>query len=232
LLRHLGFGFDLTTGWNVRTLAVSVVAACTLTACGGGFSALMTSTANESRLLSLSPTEVDFGNVILKERSVQTVTLRNSGTATLTVTSAKVTGPGFNISGISIPLVLLAGQTADFPLSFTPQTTGRVSGSLLLAGDASNSPAEIPVIGTGVKSHSVDLVWDASPSMVSGYNVYRSAISGGPYAKLNSTLVTVTAYTDDSVQAGQIYSYVATSVSPDRLESPYSNQVEVVIPFP
>ena len=76
----------------------------------------------------------------------------------------------------------------------------------------------------------VDLSWGASTSSVAGYNVYRSATSGGPYTKINSSLVTRTKYTDSNVQAGQTYYYVTTAVSFSDIESRYSNQTKAAIP--
>jgi len=41
-----------------------------------------------------------------------------------------------------------------------------------------------------------------------------------------------TTYSDASVQAGQTYYYVVTAVDGTGAESPYSNQVQAVIPTP
>jgi len=48
---------------------------------------------------------------------------------------------------------------------------------------------------TAAKFHCV-LTWTASTSTVSGYNVYRGTATGGPYAKINPSLVTTLTYTD------------------------------------
>ena len=66
---------------------------------------------------------------------------------------------------------------------------------------------------------------------VAGYNVYRGTISGGPYTKLNSSLLVSDAYTDNTVQAGQTYYYVATSVDTTNDESAYSSPpVQAITP--
>jgi len=119
-------------------------------------------------------------------------------------------------------------------VTFTPAAAASVTGSVTVASNATNSPATISLSGTGVQpvSHSVTLNWTASISPVAGYNVYRSTVSGGPYTKLNSTLVTTTQYTDSTVQAGQTYYYVTTSVDSSNVESTYSNQVSATIPTP
>lgn len=88
--------------------------------------------------------------------------------------------------------------------------------------------------GGGAPSHYVDLQWDPSPSPgVIGYNVYRGTISGGPYTKLNSSFITELTYTDEDVQAGQTYYYVATAIASDGVtESPYSNEASAFVPSP
>ena len=79
--------------------------------------------------------------------------------------------------------------------------------------------------------HGVTLNWVAVSSAV-GYNIYRSTTSGGPYTRLNSSVVSAITYTDGTVQAGQTYFYVATSVDVNGNESAYSGQATAVIPTP
>ena len=82
-------------------------------------------------------------------------------------------------------------------------------------------------------THSVTLNWTASTSTnVTGYNVYRGLTSGGPYTKVNASLIVGTTYTDVNVQAGQTYYYVTTAVDSNSNESVYSNQAPAVIPSP
>ena len=69
-------------------------------------------------------------------------------------------------------------------------------------------------------------------STVSGYNVYRGTLSGGPYSKINTVLDASTNFTDKAVQAGSTYYYVTSAVSGGGVESKYSNQVKAVIPSP
>jgi hypothetical protein len=78
--------------------------------------------------------------------------------------------------------------------------------------------------------HKVTLTWAASSTSGAGYNVYRGAISGGPYALLASGMAS-TSYTDTNVQSGTTYYYVTTAVD-SAGESAYSNEVQAVIPMP
>jgi fibronectin type 3 domain-containing protein len=65
-----------------------------------------------------------------------------------------------------------------------------------------------------------------------GYNIYRGAVSGGPYSMINTSLDASTAFTDNNVTAGQTYHYVVTAVDASSNESGYSNQTTAVIPTP
>jgi hypothetical protein len=81
--------------------------------------------------------------------------------------------------------------------------------------------------------HSASLTWNANPSAnVVGYNVYRSASSTGQYVKLTSSPVIGTSYTDNTVQAGQNYNYVLTSVDDFGNESAFSGLATASVPFP
>jgi fibronectin type 3 domain-containing protein len=81
------------------------------------------------------------------------------------------------------------------------------------------------VATTGVTTQ-VPLAWTASLSTgVSGYNVYRATTSGGPYTKINASLVAGNAYTDTTVVQGTTYHYVVTAVDANGLESVNSNEV-------
>jgi fibronectin type 3 domain-containing protein len=65
---------------------------------------------------------------------------------------------------------------------------------------------------------------------VIGYNLYRGTVSGGPYAKLNGSILSGTTYTDSAIQSGATYYYVSTSVNSDSEESAYSNEASATIP--
>ena len=77
------------------------------------------------------------------------------------------------------------------------------------------------------------LKWNASASAgVTGYRVYVSTTTGGPYTLLTQSLVTGTSYTDANVTAGRTYYYVVTAVNGSNVESAYSNEAVAVVPSP
>ena len=86
---------------------------------------------------------------------------------------------------------------------------------------------------TATFNHYASLSWTPSASSnVIDYNVYRGTTPGGPYTKINPSLVSATSYTDSSVAAGQTYYYVATAVDNSNNESAYSTEAQAVVPSP
>ena len=181
--------------------------------------------------LSSSTSGLSFGNVNIGSSSTQSVTLTNGGGSNVSISNVTISGAGFSVNGVSTGLILSPGATATMNVMFAPAASGSVTGSVTIASNASNSPLMISFLGTGVVvTHSANLAWHASTSVVVGYNVYRSSISSGPYTRLNSSLNASTTFTDTSVLSGQTYYYVVTAVDSNNAESVYSNQVTAVIP--
>ena len=90
-------------------------------------------------------------------------------------------------------------------------------------------------LGEGcVTNHWVSLSWTASTSSnVAGYNVYRGAVSTGPFTKMNSSTINSTSAVDNTVVPGQTYYYVITAVNTSGNESAYSSpSPAAVVPSP
>jgi hypothetical protein len=173
---------------------------------------------------------LNFSGVTVGSSQNQTGTL-TAGSSSVTVSSASWNGTGFSLSGISFPVTVPAGQSVPFTVSFSPQTTGAVNGAVSFLSNASNSPTNETLGGTGVQAsqHSVGLSWSPDASTVQGYYVYRGAQTGGPYTKL-STLQPGISYADTSVLSGQTYYYVVTALGSNSVESGYSNEAVAAIP--
>jgi len=99
--------------------------------------------------LSLTPTSASFGSVVAGNTNSQTVQIKNSGTANLTVSQATVTGAGFSLSGMALPMTLTPGQSGNFNVQYAPQSTGSVSGAVSIISNAPNSPATVALSATG-----------------------------------------------------------------------------------
>jgi fibronectin type 3 domain-containing protein len=160
------------------------------------------------------------------------VTITNTGNANVTISQITVSGAGFGVTGGSSPVTLTPLQNLTLAAQFSPAVAGSVNGSISITSNATGSPAAVTLSGTGIAlvQHSVALTWNASTSVVTGYNVYRTTTSGTGYAKVNSSLVGVLNYSDSTVQSATTYFYVTTAVDASGNESGFSNEVSAPIP--
>jgi hypothetical protein len=185
-----------------------------------------------SRVITASATSENFGNVPVGSSATATVTLTDTGNSSVTISGVSYSGAGISASGAA-NVTLSPGQSTPVTLTLAPTKTGSISGSVAVTSNAIDSPFAIAVTGSGVAAaiRAVNLDWAASPSTdVTGYNVYRSTVSGGPYTKLDSAPVQALDYTDSTVQSGTDYFYVVTSVESSGAQSSYSSQISVSVP--
>ena len=177
------------------------------------------------------PTAMKFGGVAIGSQTTLTGTL-TAGSSDISVTSAAWSGQGYSVSGITFPVTVAAGKNVTYSVTFAPQAAGDSPGSISFVNDGASSPAVQTLDGTGAQSgvHTVGLSWDASPSSVIGYNVYRGTQSGGPYQLLSASPQPDTTYSDNTVLNGFTYYYVATAVNSSNVESIPSNEAQAPIP--
>ena len=183
--------------------------------------------------ISVNPSSVSFGSVTDGSSAAQGFTVTNTGNANVAISGMNLTGTGYSILSGAGAVTLSPNQSTSVSVQFAPTTAGMASGGVNIVSNATGSASSVSLSGTGVApsgQHAVGLNWGASTSSVTGYNVYRSTVSGGSYAKVNSALVAGVSYSDGGVQSGQTYYYVATAVDGSGNESVYSNEVAAAIP--
>ncbi len=184
-------------------------------------------------------------------------TVVSSGLATTTarhelIFGAGTTGWGFDAAGslFTSNLITTDGDIAEYEVVSATGTYGATatlgaSGSAnwvmqmatFKSANATTAPAPpappppAPPTPTPIQ-HTVTLTWQASSSAsVTGYNVYRSTVSGGYYGLVGSAAQSLS-YADQTVDSGTTYYYVTTAVNADGEESAYSNQVAILVPSP
>jgi hypothetical protein len=185
----------------------------------------------------------------------QSATVTGASVTGLDFTAAAQVGATFSISGTISPTtggsgaaVILsgaAGATATTNGLGNYTFTGLAKGTYLVTPSntgytfspvnqsvtvSATNVSGVNFTATGQVAHTVALTWNANSPTVSGYNVYRSTISGTGYTMVNSSLVPVPSYTDSNVVNGTTYYYVTTAVDTQGAESTYSNQATAVIP--
>jgi hypothetical protein len=101
--------------------------------------------------LSLGSSSLSFGSVAVSTATSQLVTLNSTGTASVTISSATISGLGFTISGATFPLTIGASQSASLTVQFDPSLAGAASGQLTLVSNSSTgSSTSVSLSGTGV----------------------------------------------------------------------------------
>jgi hypothetical protein len=100
--------------------------------------------------LAANPGSVSFSSVVAGSTNSQSVQISNNGNASLTITQANVSGSGFSLTGLSLPVTLAAGQNTTFNVQFTTQSAGTVSGSVALVSNAGNSPLSLSLSASSV----------------------------------------------------------------------------------
>lgn len=170
-----------------------------------------TATAQVGQTYSISGTIIPVAG-----GSGAAVTLSGTGSATTTTNSAG----SYTFTGLSNGAYTITPSNIGYTFSpANPSVT--VNGSSL---------ANVNFTATAQQAHSVALSWNASTSTVSGYNIYRSTVSGTGYTKINSSVVPALAYIDSTVQNGTTYFYVSTALDSSGNESLYSNETRAIIP--
>ncbi len=114
--------------------------------------------------LTVSPGSINFGSVVAGVANTQSVQISNSGTGSVSVTAANITGAGFSTSGLNLPMTLNSGQSSTFNVQFNPRTAGASAGNLAITSNASITPHTIALTGTGVAA---GMTLSVNPSNVS-----------------------------------------------------------------
>jgi hypothetical protein len=127
----------------------------------------LSGTGQTAGALSATPPSLNFGSVPLGGKQTLSETLTNSGGTSVTVTQANVTGTGYSVTGLSLPLLLAAGQSQPFSVTFTPTSAGSSNGNLAILSNASNSTLNVALSGNGLAAGALT----PSPSSLSFGNV-------------------------------------------------------------
>ncbi|PYU92591.1 MAG: hypothetical protein DMG25_11805, partial [Acidobacteria bacterium] len=138
---------------------------------------------------SLSPTSLTFASQNVGTTSAaQTVTLSNTGSAALSITSVAITGTNSsdfaqtNGCGSS----LAAGSTCTISVTFTPAASGTRTAAVAVTDNATGSPQTAALTGTGA-STSTGPVVSLSPASLTFPSQAVGTTSGAQFVTLTNT---------------------------------------------
>src|SRR5664279_877741 len=98
-----------------------------------GFSSGKSSTQQSLGTLALSGASLDFGSVTTGQSKTMTAAASNTGTASVTVSSASISSKYFSLSAPILPITLGPGQSAPVTIVFTPNAAGAFSATATIA---------------------------------------------------------------------------------------------------
>jgi len=154
--------FDLTDGANASAVLLQATngsfygtteeggtsTKCTLD-CGTIFSLSVGLSAFPR--VTFSTTSLSFGNEVVDDTSAaKTVTVTNTGSATLDISSITVS-TNFAISANTCGATLAVKKNCRVSVTFTPTVLGPLTGTLTFTDNAPNSPQAVPLSGTGIE---------------------------------------------------------------------------------
>ena len=113
--------------------------------------------------LTVNPSTISFGVVLIGNTQKQSGTLTNSGGSNLTISQFTVSGSEFQVSGLSLPLTLAPNQGTAFNVTFTPATSGNASAMISVTATTSTS-----VNGNGKKKSSATINSQTATISVTG----------------------------------------------------------------
>jgi trimeric autotransporter adhesin len=116
--------------------------------------------------VTLTPNSLSFAaTTVGSTTAAQVVTIKNSGTATLNLTSETITGTNstsFIKSATTCGTTLAAAGTCTVSVEFKPAAAGPLTASLSIADNATGSPQAVTLTGTGVAAAPVVSLTPAS----------------------------------------------------------------------
>jgi len=164
---------------NIGTATGSILFASTVS----GFRVYVSGTGVAAGSLVASPSSIGFGRVPIGSSLMKSETLTNSSaSSSVTISQASVTGTGFRISGLSLPMTLAAGHSVSFSVKFVPQSTSSVSGKVSILSNAANPALYVPLSGIGTTTGRLS----ANPSSLRFGNVIA-----GSSKKMSETIANI-----------------------------------------
>lgn len=149
------------------------------------------SSGGNTGVFTLNPTKVAFGSVKVGSNQKTNVTISNSGTADLIIDQAALSGAGFTMGNMTLPMTLRAGNSTSASMIFAPTSSGTFSGSVTFTTTGAQGNVSLPLSGTGTTAG--DLV--ANPTSLSFGSVATGASKSlsGTLTNSGGTSLTISA---------------------------------------
>ena len=111
-----------------------------------------TGTAVTAGQLSFTPSSANFGSVTVGSSKTIPVVVSNMGGADIQITLATLSGAGFAMGNMTLPLTISGGATTTVSITFAPTSAANFSGSVTFATNSEqvNSSQVLSISGAGI----------------------------------------------------------------------------------
>ena len=140
-----------------------------------------TAVAAATAAVSLSPTSLTFASqTVATTSAAQTVTVKNTGTAALTISGIAASGNFAETT--ACPSSLPAGASCTVSVTFTPTAVGTLTGAITFTDNAAASPQNIGISGTGTSGLTIATASLPAATVGTAYSTTLAAANGtAPY---------------------------------------------------
>lgn len=161
--------------------------------CLGSGTYAMAARGSRDPKLTVSASTLSFGSHPVNSSATQSLTLTSSGTETLTVNSATITGSGFSIVSGSLPATLSPNQQLTLQVQFAPTASGSDTGSLTIRSNSSTgSTKTVSLRGTGTAATTTpQLTFSANTLSFGSVAVNASGVQSLTLSSSGTAAVTV-----------------------------------------
>jgi uncharacterized protein (DUF2141 family) len=151
-------------------------------------------TINGTAAFAAQPDSLNFGSLLVGAHKTDTVTVSNSGTGNLNISSVQSSDPEYVISPDSAT-VSASGQV-KFAVTFTPGSAGPKPGKILFVNNSLTSPDTVYVNGSGYVPFTITKLQDADGNIATtgdrtakawGLSLYYDSVTSGKLLATGST---------------------------------------------
>ena len=196
----------------LAVFAVAVLGGCAGVVSAGG-------SGHTTISFQLTPASLSFGKVTVGTQSTQSITVSNTGNASLNITSAQLSNPQFSVNGMALPLALAAGQSAKFTVAVTPSAAGSLSGTLTVSGDRGTTPVVVNLSASAVSATGSQPALTVTPATANFGNVSVGSPSSQTVRLTNSGTAALTISQVSATGSGFTTGTFALPISLDANQS-------------
>jgi hypothetical protein len=165
--------------------------------------------------LSVVPSAIDFNSVVVGQKNSQTVKITNTSADSLDLRRLHVSGTGFTLSNLKVPLTLAPGKNIDFSVVFAPSSSASVTGSLIVVSPDLKSPITVPLSGSGEKPDP-QLKLSAASVNFGSRSINSSAFQSVTLTNTGNVSLKISSVSDTSAAFSVTGLAAGVSLSPDQ----------------